>query len=107
MAERAGYLPGLDADALQWEAHNYGPREASLLVLLPVLKGEQITAVTQHVRSQAVRSVENASGRTDCRRDRSCGCATAWTGTIPIGARWIDLLPVITGYDAGRWCGLA
>ena len=98
MAERAGYLPGLDADALQWEAHNYGPREASLLVLLPVLKGEQITTVTQYVRSQAcarlktlpvgqiVDAIDLAVARLLDRQD-------------PYRRKMDDLLPVITGYD--------
>ena len=98
MAERAGYLPGLDADALQWEAHNYGPREASLLVLLPVLKGEQITAVTQYVRSQAcarlkalpvgqiVDAIDLAVARLLDRQD-------------PYRRKMDNLLPVITGYD--------
>ena len=98
MTERAGYLPGLDADAVPWLAQSYGSAEAPISVLLPVLEAAQIAAVAQHVREQSrarlkampvgqiVDAIDRAIARLLDRQD-------------PYRRRMDDLLPIITGYD--------
>jgi hypothetical protein len=54
MTECAGYLPGLDPDAVQWSPQSYGPADAPLSVLLPVLEDTQITDVARHVEPPLV-----------------------------------------------------
>jgi hypothetical protein len=98
MTECAGYLPGLDPDAVQWSPQSYGPADAPLSVLLPVLEDTQITDVARHVRynsqthlkalpvGQIVDAIDRAVARLlDCED--------------PYRRRMDALLPVITGYD--------
>jgi hypothetical protein len=97
-AERAGYLPGLDPDTIQWEPKSYGPPDAALSVLLPVLESAQIVAMAQHVRRQSaihlktlpvcqiVDAIDRAVVRLLDRND-------------PYRRKMDALLPIITGYD--------
>jgi hypothetical protein len=97
-AERAGYLPGLDPDTIQWEPKSYGPPDAALSVLLPVLESAQIIAMAQHVRCQSaihlktlpicqiVDAIDRAVVRLLDRND-------------PYRRKMDALLPIITGYD--------
>ncbi|MDA0340247.1 MAG: acyl-CoA reductase [Proteobacteria bacterium] len=98
MLERAAFLPGLNADALQWEAHRFDRAGSDLTVLLPVLGKGEIEAVATHVRHQArkhlktfpvariVDAIDRAIARLLDRQD-------------PYRRKMEDLLPIITGYD--------
>ncbi len=94
MVERAGYLPGLAADALHWRAETCGAVE----VLLPVLGGEQVTAIAQHVRDQAqARLRSQPVGRIVDAIDRAV--ARLLDRRDPYRQRMDDLLPRVTGYN--------
>jgi hypothetical protein len=98
MLERAAFLPGLNVDALQWEAHRFDRAGSDLTVLLPVLGKGEIEAVAAHVRRQArkhlktfpvariVDAIDRAIARLLDRQD-------------PYRRKMEDLLPIITGYD--------
>jgi hypothetical protein len=98
MVEHAGYLPSIDANAVRWQPQSYGPSEAPLSVLLPVLDSGQISAIAQHVRNQSrarlkalpvgqiIDAIDRAVVRLLDRQD-------------PYRRRMDDLLPIITGYD--------
>lgn len=98
MTERAGYLPGLDPNSVQWERTTYGPIDATLTVMLPVLQSSQIAAMAQHVRQQSaihlrtmpvaliVDAIDRAVARLLDRND-------------PYRRKMDALLPIITGYD--------
>ena len=53
MAERAGYLPGLDPAALRWETLTFGRTGTALAVEVPVLGADDIARLAAHVRRQA------------------------------------------------------
>lgn len=98
MPERAGYLPGLDPAALQWETLTFARTGAPVAVEVPVLPPEAIARLAAHVRSQAaarlrplpvarvVDAVDAAVARLLDRSD-------------PYRRKMEDLLPAVTGYD--------
>jgi hypothetical protein len=98
IVEHAGYLPGLDADAVERQAKTYGPKGAEISVLLPVLHEDQVSQLACHVREQArlklkswpvgqiIDAIDLAVARLLDRQD-------------PYRRRMDQLLPIITGYD--------
>jgi len=98
MPERAGYLPGLDPAALQWQTLTFGRTGTALAVEVPVLGAGDMTRLAAHVRQQAaerlrplpvarvVEAVDAAIARLLDRSD-------------PYRRRMDDLLPIVTGYD--------
>lgn len=98
MAERAGYLPGLDPAALRWETLTFGRTGESLAVEVPVLSADDMARLAQHVRRQAaehlrpqpvarvVEAIDAAIARLLDRQD-------------PYRQKMEDLLPAVTGYD--------
>ena len=98
MVDRAGYLPGLDADALRWEECVFDRSGTPVSVLLPVLGEAEIQALSTHVREQAkatlktypvsriVDVIDRAIERLLDRRD-------------PYRRRMEEALPRITGFD--------
>ena len=101
--EHAGYLPGLDADAVDRQAMAYGPKGAEISVLLPVLHEGQVSQLAGHVREQArlklksqpvgqiIDAIDLAVTRLLDRQD-------------PYRRRMDHLLPIITGYDREMVC---
>ncbi len=98
MAERAGYLPGLDADAIRWETLTFGRAGAHLAVEVPALGAAEIEALAGHVRRHAearlktvpvmriVDTIDRAIARLLDRQD-------------PYRRKMEELLPIVTGYD--------
>lgn len=98
MAERAGYLPGLDADTLHWEECRFDRAGSRLTVLLPVLGKREIEALSAHVCGKArerlktfpVARIVDAIDRTIERLlDRQ----------DPYRRKMEEQLPIITGFD--------
>jgi len=98
MTQRAGYLPGLDPSSVQWELKSYGPVDATLSVLLPVLDSAQTAAMAQHVSTQSamhlkVLPVDRIVDAIDLAVERLLD------RNDPYRRRMDALLPIITGYD--------
>lgn len=99
MAERAGYLPGLDPAALAWETLTFDRTGKRLSVEVPVLGKADIGRLASHVRrhtaanlaawptARIVETVDLAIARLLDRQD-------------PYRRRMDELLPIVTGYDA-------
>lgn len=98
MIERAGYLPGLTDDDVEWQNLCFGDGPNALEVAVPVLTDAQMKALTDRVRaashaqlktmpvSQIVEIIDRAVNRLLDRND-------------PIRQKAESLLPVVTGYD--------
>lgn len=95
----AGYLPGLDADEVQWQVLPFEREGVRLEVAVPVLSGAQMQALASRVREAAARhlrgmpvaeivdAIDRAIARLLDRDDPFRRQAEAW-------------LPVVSGYDA-------
>lgn len=95
----AGYLPGLRAEDLHWQALNFHGRQASIEVAVPVLSAAQMLALTERVKqasraclktftvSQIIAVVDRAVARLVDPDD-------------PYRREADRLLPLVTGYDA-------
>lgn len=99
MLEHAGYLPGISEDEIEWKILNFGPDEASLEVLVPVLTNRQMTdlskrvhlACREHLKNRPVMEIVDIIDRTVSRLlDRQ--------DVFRIKAE--KFLPVVTGYDS-------
>jgi hypothetical protein len=96
---RAGYLPGLDHDAVQWHTLNFTSGASRVEVDVPVLTAQQLRALAQRVRhaarlhlrpmtvSQVIAVIDRAIARLLDVND-------------PYRQEAQSLLPAITGYDA-------
>ena len=99
MAERIGYLPGLDPDALNWEALAFDRVDESMPILAPVLGAVEIATVTDVVRSNArARLKAMPTGRVVDAIDSAV--ARLLDRAHPARRKLESLLPRITGYDA-------
>jgi hypothetical protein len=99
MTERAGYLPGLSGDEVDWQTLRFRDADSLLEVLVPVLSDAQIAALTERVRNagreqlkpmpvaQIVDIVDRAVARLLDRNDLYRQKAE-------------EILPIVTGYDA-------
>jgi hypothetical protein len=96
--EHAGYLPGLDADAVERQAKTYGPKGAEISVLLPVLHEDQVSQLACHVREQARLKLKSRPvGQIIDAIDLTV--ARLLDRQDPYRRRMDQLLPIITGYD--------
>ena len=97
---KAGYLPGLGDDEVQWQTLDFGSQDGQLLeVSVPVLTAPQMQALACRVRKAAaihlrpmpvaeiIDAVDRAMARLLDRNDTYRQQAEAW-------------LPVVSGYDA-------
>ncbi|MGZ0245492.1 MAG: acyl-CoA reductase, partial [Alphaproteobacteria bacterium] len=99
MTERAGYLPGLSGDEVDWQTLRFRDTDSLLEVLVPVLSDAQMAALTERVRNagreqlkpmpvaQIVDIVDRAVARLLDRNDLYRQKAE-------------EILPIVTGYDA-------
>jgi len=98
MTERACYLPGLDPEALPWKTLSFAGRGNGLDVEVPILEGQDIARLANHVRHHAaehlrpqpvariVEAIDAAIARLLDRQD-------------PYRQRIEQALPAVTGYD--------
>lgn len=99
MAERIGYLPGLDPETLTWEALAFDRASGDVAVLAPVLGAAEIEAVANVVRANArSRLKAMPTGRIVDAIDGAI--ARLLDRRRPARRKLEDLLPRITGYDA-------
>ena len=99
MTERAGHLPGLDADAVEWRTLTFHRANEALDVAVPVLSDAQMAATIERVRAARRRYL------------RSLPVARITEIVDGAIARLLDrgdpwrrkaeaMLPLVTGYDA-------
>jgi hypothetical protein len=98
VAERAGFLPGLDPAALPWETLTFNRTGTGLAVEVPVLNATEISQLAAHVRhhtatklatwpvARIVEIIDRAIARLLDRQE-------------PYRRKMDELLPVVTGYD--------
>jgi hypothetical protein len=99
MTERAGYLPGLTDDEVDWQILCFGGPDGALEVAVPVLTDAQMQAMAERVRvasrdhlktltiSQIIDIIDRAVARLLDRKD-------------PYRRKAEEILPIVTGYDA-------
>ena len=99
MTERAGYLPGLTDDEVDWQILRFGGADAPLEVAVPVLTDTQMQTMAERVRvasrdhlktltiSQIIDIIDRAVARLLDRKD-------------PYRRKAEEILPIVTGYDA-------
>ena len=99
MAERIGYLPGLDPDAVSWKSLNGARGAQDLNVLVPQLSAQQIAQVAQHVRRNAQAHLRTMPVMQIVEIiDAAVARLLDWQD--PYRQRMEQALPAITGYDA-------
>ena len=99
MTERAGYLPGLTDDEVDWQILRFGGTDGPLEVAVPVLTDTQMQTMAERVRvasrdhlktltiSQIIDIIDRAVARLLDRKD-------------PYRRKAEEILPIVTGYDA-------
>ena len=99
MIEKAGYLPGLADDAVDWQTLHFGGNDNPLDVAVPVLTDAQIQALAERVRAasrerlksltvaQIIDIIDAAVARLLDRND-------------PVRRKAEEILPIVTGYDS-------
>ena len=92
---RAGYLPGLSADAVQWHRLAFG----SLQVEVPQLQPAQMAALAQRVKEAAARELK-ALPVSRIIEIVDAAIARLLDPHDPIRQEAERLLPAVTGYDA-------
>ncbi|MCG2591564.1 acyl-CoA reductase [Ramlibacter sp. XY19] len=94
-AWRAGYLPGLRAEDVQWQSLHFG----DLVVEVPVLRAEQMRALAQRVKRAAARELQamTVSRIIEIVDD---AVARLLDPRDPVRQEAERLLPAMTGYDA-------
>ncbi|MDB5946785.1 MAG: acyl-CoA reductase, partial [Ramlibacter sp.] len=95
----AGYLPGLAADALQWQTLKFGSGSTRLDVSVPVLTGVQMTALAQRVK-QASRLHLKTMEVSRIIAVIDSAIARLLDPADPYRQEAERLLPTVTGYDA-------
>lgn len=99
MTERAGYLPGLSPDEVEWRTLRFERAGAPLEIAVPVLSDAQMKALAARVRAASRRHLATLAVAeiTDI-IDRAI--ARLLDRGDPYRRKAEELLPVITGYDA-------
>ncbi|MDB5861898.1 MAG: acyl-CoA reductase [Ramlibacter sp.] len=92
---RAGYLPGLRAEDVQWQPLAFG----TLAIEVPVLRPEQMRALAQGVRQAAARELQ-ALAVSRIIEIIDAAIARLLDPRDPYRQQAERLLPVVTGYDA-------
>ena len=99
MIERAGYLPGLADDAVDWQTLRFGGNDNPLDVAVPELTDAGMKALAERVRTasrerlksltvaQIIDIVDAAVARLLDRKD-------------PVRRKAEEILPIVTGYDS-------
>ncbi len=99
MAERAGYLPGLAAQEVEWRTLRFGRAGEALEIAVPALSDAQMKALAARVRDAAGRHLKTLPvGRIVDIIDHAI--ARLLDRQDPYRRKAEALLPVITGYDA-------
>lgn len=98
VTERAGHLPGLTADAVEWRTLTFRRVNEALDVAVPVLSEAQMAATVEHVRDARRRylrslPVERITEIVDCAIARLLDRGDPWRRKAE------SLLPLVTGYD--------
>jgi acyl-CoA reductase LuxC len=96
----AGYLPGLSPEEVRWQTLRFGPGTSGLDVKVPVLSAAQMKALALrvrqagrvHLRTLAVSQIIDVVDR---------AIARLLDPADPYRQQADQLLPIITGYDAG------
>jgi len=99
MIERAGYLPGLQPDDVEWQTLRFGPDDARLEIAVPVLSDTQMKALASRVRDASRRHLKILPvARIVDIIDRAI--ARMLDRDDPYRRKAEAMLPVVTGYDA-------
>ena len=97
MPEIAGYLPGLQAEEVQWQTLLFTGAGQTLEVAAPVLSDEQITALTARVREASRSCLKSLNvARIVSIVDRAI--ARLLNPQDPYRQKADALLPLVTGY---------
>ena len=96
---RAGHLPGLAADAVDWHVLPFEGHGRRVEVEVPLLTGPQMRALAGYVRSAARRHLQTmpADAIVDV---LARAVARLLDAQDPVRRELDELLPVVTGYDA-------
>jgi hypothetical protein len=99
MMERAGYLPGLDPEDVEWQTLTFDRADAPLEIAVPVLSDAQMQNLAARVRVASRERLKPlpVAQITDI-IDRAI--ARLLDRTDPYRRKMEELLPVITGYDS-------
>jgi hypothetical protein len=99
VTERAGYIPGLTADEVEWQSLPFGRGGETLEVEVPVLTDAQMAALTSRVRDASRRHLKPLPvARIVEIIDRAI--ARLLDRSDPYRKKAEALLPIVTGYDA-------
>lgn len=96
---RAGHLPGLAADAVQWQVLSFSAHSRTLEVEVPQLTDAQAETLARHVRRSA-RAVLQALPVDAIIGILDTAVARLLDAGDPLRRELDELLPVVTGYDA-------
>lgn len=99
MTERAGYLPGLADDRVEWHALHFGESNDPFEVAVPVLTDAQMTALARRVRA-ASRDVLKPKPVAEVIDIVDRAIARMLDRDDPFRQKAERILPVVTGYDA-------
>lgn len=99
MIERAGYLPGLAPDDVEWRTLSFERAGAPLEIAVPALDADQMAALAHRVRDAARKNLKSLPvARIAAIIDRAV--ARLLDRGDPWRRRAETLLPAVTGYDA-------
>ena len=99
MTERAGYLPGLAANDVEWQTLRFERAGAPIEIAVPALSDEQMKALAARVREASRRQLKSLPvARITDIIDRVI--ARLLDRGDPYRRKAEALLPVVTGYDA-------
>ena len=95
---RAGHLPSLAAEAVQWRTLRFAAHDQVAEIEVPVLDDAQMSALARHVRASARRILQALSVDTIVRIvDRAV--MRLLDRADPLRRELDELLPIVTGYD--------
>lgn len=98
MTERAGYLPGLSDNDVDWQPLRFGDADDPLDITVPSLSDAQMQAMAARVRTASRHLKTMPSARIVDIIDRAV--ARFLDRNDPLRRKAEDLLPRVTGYDA-------
>lgn len=102
MIERAGYIPGIDPDDIEWHSLHFGHRDggsdSGIEVTVPMLTAAQMQALTNRVRTASARHLRNLSV-TQIVDIIDRAMARLLDRDDPYRQKAEMLLPLISGYD--------